>query len=113
MEANINKNRSEEEYFFRDDQAKMRQLRMQLDQERREREARHQRELHWMKCPKCGSNMQEVKLSGVLVDKCMGCSGVFFDKGEWSLLMETDEQEKPSFLTTLHKLIAGDRPALG
>ena len=109
MESRTPKNRSEEEFFFREDQEKLRQWRQRLDLERKEREERHQRELHWMKCPKCGHDMREIKLHGVLVDKCLGCHGVFFDQGEWSLLMESEKEEKPSFLTTLHSLLAGDR----
>lgn len=108
METLANKNRSEEEYFFREDQEKLRQLRSKLDAERQLRQAEQQRELHWMKCPKCGSNMIEVKLNSILVDKCTGCSGVFFDNGEWNMMVEQGTEEKPSFLTTLHQLLVGE-----
>lgn len=108
MESLGSKHRSEEEYFFREDQKKLKELRLKLDQQRREREALQLKELHWMKCPKCGCNMIEIDLRGVMVDKCTGCQGVFFDQGEWNLIMEQDVSENPSFLTTLHQLLVGD-----
>ena len=39
-----------------------------------------------MDCPKCNSPMMEVRLStlsgNVVVDRCTGCSGIWFDIGE-------------------------------
>ncbi len=35
-----------------------------------------------LSCPKCYGDLVEVTLSGVLVDKCRGCRGIFFDDGE-------------------------------
>lgn len=37
---------------------------------------------HFMKCPKCGHDMVEQDLQGVLVDRCTFCEGVFFDAHE-------------------------------
>lgn len=99
----------EEEYFMKLEQEKIREYRHHLNKERREREAKQDRELHWMKCPKCGCNMKEILLSGVFVDKCTACHGVFFDQGEWALLMESEKEEKPSFISTLYALLGGNR----
>ncbi|MCY4358116.1 MAG: zf-TFIIB domain-containing protein [Gammaproteobacteria bacterium] len=45
-----------------------------------------------MDCPKCNSAMQELKietLNGqVVIDKCNGCNGLWFDKGEAEQLKE-------------------------
>ena len=40
------------------------------------------RRLHWMRCPKCGSQLSEVQFRLVKVDKCFSCNGVFLDDGE-------------------------------
>jgi Zn-finger nucleic acid-binding protein len=32
-----------------------------------------------MRCPKCKSNMQVVDYEGISVDRCMDCSGLWFD----------------------------------
>jgi Zn-finger nucleic acid-binding protein len=35
-----------------------------------------------MRCPKCDEEMEEVTSEGVVVDRCTGCKGIWFDKGE-------------------------------
>jgi Zn-finger nucleic acid-binding protein len=35
-----------------------------------------------MRCPKCGSELQEVAFGDVRVDKCFRCEGLWLDKGE-------------------------------
>jgi Zn-finger nucleic acid-binding protein len=37
-------------------------------------------------CPRCGSDMNEVAIEHVKVDRCAGCGGVFLDKGELEIL---------------------------
>jgi hypothetical protein len=39
-----------------------------------------------IKCPRCGSNMTEVPIEHVKVDRCAGCGGVFLDQGELEML---------------------------
>jgi hypothetical protein len=40
------------------------------------------RELHFMHCPKCGVEIEEITFRGVRIDKCFGCGGVWLDDGE-------------------------------
>ena len=37
-------------------------------------------------CPRCGSGMNEVAVGHVKVDRCVGCGGMFLDKGELEIL---------------------------
>lgn len=46
---------------------------------------------NWMQCPKCGSGMKEIILSGINIDECSSCKGVFFDAGELDILIESKE----------------------
>lgn len=87
----------EERYFHEHDLELLRKKRQQLDAERRSRQQEVTRQQHWMKCPKCGSDMQEVKMDLVMVDKCPECGGIYFDKGELELLLEA----KKGFLKKL------------
>ena len=73
---------TEEEYFVREDAEKKRKLALQVKKETEAAELKRLKELHFMRCPKCGLAMQEVKYSGVDVDVCFACGGVFLDKGE-------------------------------
>lgn len=40
------------------------------------------------KCPVCHTELQEVKMSRQMVDRCTDCGGVFFDKGELEQIIE-------------------------
>ncbi|ACG75525.1 conserved hypothetical protein [Anaeromyxobacter sp. K] len=73
---------TEDEYFVREDAEKKRKLALQLKKETEESERKRLKDLHFMHCPKCGMQMQEMKLRGVDVDVCFSCSGIFLDKGE-------------------------------
>lgn len=72
----------EEEYFAREDLAKI----QKLAEEKREKMALEEKEklkaLHWMHCAKCGHDLHAVAFRGVTIDKCFNCGGVFLDNGE-------------------------------
>ena len=46
-----------------------------------------------MKCPVCNVDMMVVEYSGIELDHCMECHGVWFDAGELDLLMKTAGME--------------------
>lgn len=60
--------------------------RMKHARENAERLAREERDrlqkLHFMKCPKCGMELQSIDFNGVTVDRCANCKGMWFDEGE-------------------------------
>jgi hypothetical protein len=74
--------RLEDEYFAREDAEKL----YRLHQERRKNEDAKKREeekqLHWMKCPKCGYGLEHIQLRNHTVDKCFSCGAVVLDAGE-------------------------------
>ena len=39
-----------------------------------------------MKCPKCDSMMEEVEIEGVVIDRCVSCKGLWFDRREEATL---------------------------
>jgi hypothetical protein len=53
-----------------------------------------------MKCPKCGSELSHFAMSGVELDRCTKCGGIWFDPGElddlleehWSVMKEVIER---------------------
>ena len=47
-----------------------------------EEEKKRLKELHYMKCPKCGMELIEIDYKGIKVDKCSECEGVWLDAGE-------------------------------
>jgi Zn-finger nucleic acid-binding protein len=41
-------------------------------------------------CPKCGSPWRSFERSGITVDQCTGCRGVFLDRGELERLIDAE-----------------------
>ena len=79
---------AEEEYFQREEIRRRLQEQARQSQALASEEKSRLRELHYMRCPKCGAKLQEEKLEGVAVDICPGCRGVWLDDGELAKLTE-------------------------
>jgi len=78
----------EEEFFLKMNQEKINKLRGELDQKRSENEKNQRRQIHWMKCPKCGTDLKEVNHQNVMIDTCSECKGIWLDGGELNILIE-------------------------
>jgi Zn-finger nucleic acid-binding protein len=72
----------EDEYFAREDAEKKRKLALHVQKETEAVELKRLKALHYMRCPKCGLPLQEVKFRNVDADVCFACHGVFLDQGE-------------------------------
>ena len=81
----------EDEYFHREDQAKLDKLRSAADAENAVSEAEASKALHFHKCGKCGSDMGTMLFKGVEIEKCPGCGAVLLDPGELEQLAGEDE----------------------
>ena len=57
-----------------------------------------------LSCPKCQSPMRSYERSGVTVDQCTGCRGVFLDRGELERLVDAEG--------TYYERVARGEPAL-
>jgi len=73
---------SEEEYFARIEFERRKKIEREKQQKLAEEERKRLRDLHYLKCPKCGMDLIEVDYKSVKVDKCSGCDGVWLDAGE-------------------------------
>ena len=92
----------EERYFYQREMEMLKKKREELDAAREQREQEASKQRHWMKCPKCGADLEEIEMDGVMVDNCPGCGGSFFDKGEIELMIKAHKGIMPSlrkFLT--------------
>jgi len=79
----------EDEWFARNEKEMLEAARVARDKRERERaeheaveERQRLKQLHFMKCPKCGHDLAEREVEGVTVDQCSFCEGVFLDAGE-------------------------------
>lgn len=91
---------AEEEYFAREELERRRRVAEKRQAALQEEERQRQRELHFMKCPKCGMQLEEVEFGGVRVDKCFNCEGMWLDKGE----IEAIQTKEPGFMTRMMKV---------
>jgi Zn-finger nucleic acid-binding protein len=46
-----------------------------------------------MNCPVCGEKLREIERSGVMVDICPSCKGVWLDRGEIEKLIGAEAKE--------------------
>ena len=96
---------TEEDYFYRRNKELIETRRKELDAQRAEEEKTAKHSAHWMKCPKCGSDMEEISLAHILVDKCGECEVIFFDHGELETLLESQDQS--GFFTGMKRIFRG------
>lgn len=99
---------SEDEYFHKINQKAIEEKRKALDTKRAEEMKKQKKNTHWMKCPKCGHDLQEIDLKGIKVDQCLeeDCGGVYFDKGELELLLEIEGSSSEGLLGKVRKLFS-------
>ena len=83
--------RSEDEYFARQELDRRKKWAQEQSAKMAVEEREKLKQLHWMKCPKCGMDLKEIELQGVKVDQCANCGGIFFDAGEIDQLAKKDE----------------------
>ncbi|PTL79126.1 zf-TFIIB domain-containing protein [Vitiosangium sp. GDMCC 1.1324] len=85
---------TEEEYFAREEIEKKRKLAIQQSQSMAAQQREELKKLHYMKCPKCGMDLQALKRGDVEIDTCFNCHGIFLDAGELDRLQKQMAHEK-------------------
>jgi hypothetical protein len=77
----------EEEYFAREDIEKKRKLAYEQHAALAAQQREELKKLHYMKCPKCGMDLQTLKRGDVDIDSCFNCHGVWLDAGELEAIL--------------------------
>jgi uncharacterized protein len=78
----------EDEYFARIEAQKRLDAQVKRASAVAVEERQRLKEVHFMHCPKCGTQLHEESLDGVSVDLCPCCRGIFLDDGELVKLTE-------------------------
>lgn len=81
----------EEEYFARMDYERRKKAEEEKQNKLAEEEKKRLRELHLMRCPKCGMQLIEIDYKGIKVDKCSECEGVWLDAGEMETVSKLEK----------------------
>ena len=105
--------RQREDDWFRENEKRL------LEDARRAREAREAerkakesaaesqrlKDLHYMKCPKCGHDLKVEKLDAIEIDRCTFCEGFFFDAGELEqLFLARQQSQRQGFFRSLLRI---------
>ena len=85
---------AEQEYFTRLELERRKTAELDTRRVVAEAERARLRELHYMKCPKCGRDLVEIDYRDLKIDKCTGCEGVWLDPGELEAVARVP---KPTF----------------
>jgi len=81
----------EEEYFAKEEFEKRKKGEAEKQAQFVEEDKRKLKELHYMRCPKCGMQLIEIDYKRIAVDKCSSCGGVWLDAGELEVVSEMDK----------------------
>ncbi|HLE40285.1 MAG TPA: zf-TFIIB domain-containing protein [Nitrospirota bacterium] len=81
----------EAEYFARQEFESKKQVEEEKQKRLAEEQKRKAKDLHWMKCPKCGMELIEIDYKHIKVDKCSHCDGVWLDAGEMETVATMDK----------------------
>lgn len=73
---------SEEEYIARIEFERKKKAEEENRKRMAETEKKRLRDLHYMRCPKCGMELIEVDFKTLKIDRCSACDGVWLDAGE-------------------------------
>lgn len=94
----------EDQYFKEQEIKKLKKLEGEAQARKQETEAQRQKELHWMRCPKCGQELKEIIHEELALDKCESCEGIWLDKGELDLLINLEADKRATFFSTVRKI---------
>ena len=77
-----NPSEKEEEYFARIEFERKKIIEEEKHRKLAEEERKKVKELHYMRCPKCGMELIEIDFKNIKADKCSECEGIWLDAGE-------------------------------
>ena len=99
-----NPKKPEDEWFVRNERELIKNLKRERERKQKnlaellkQEEALKRKELHWMKCPKCGSDLVAEEVSGITIDRCFACDGIFLDRGEFEQILLHKQEERHGF----------------
>lgn len=93
---------NEEEYFRREEAEKLHRLAKDKDAAMSESDLAERKKAHFMKCGKCGSDLQTIKWRKVEIERCFACGVTLLDDGELEKL--AGEEDDTSIIGELFGL---------
>ena len=99
----------EDDWFLQHEKKLLEDARKAREKREKERKARETdeerarlRQLHWLKCPKCGHDLKAETFGGIEIDRCTFCECFFLDQGEIEeLFLKKGQSQRQSFMRRL------------
>lgn len=99
----IKPSQKEEEYFLRLEFERRKKLEHERHMRLAKEEKRRLKELHFMRCPKCGFELIEIDYKDIKVDKCSECEGIWLDAGELETITKLEKTILDKFFSVFKK----------
>ena len=80
----------EEEYFARKEFERRQKVETEKQKQMQEAEKQKLKDLHFMRCPKCGMALIEVDYKDLKIDECSSCKGIWLDNSELESILKLE-----------------------
>ena len=88
----------EDEYFAREEIEQKHRLALRQAEELAAKQKEELRRLHFMKCPRCGMDLQVLRQGAVDIEMCFHCQGIWLDKDRLQELMARPAHESGALI---------------
>lgn len=89
----------EEEYFARMEFERLKKIEEEKHKKLAQEQKKQLRDLHYMRCPKCGMELVEIDYRGITIDRCSECDGVWLDAGELNSVSKLEKSGLDKFFS--------------
>lgn len=93
----------EDEYFAKLEFERLKKVNDEFQQKMEDTERNTLKEVHFMRCPKCGMALVELEFRKIKIDKCTGCDGVWLDAGELDQVATLEKSSLSNFFNVFRK----------
>lgn len=93
----------EAEYIARMEYERLKKIEEEKHKRLKAEEKNKLKELHFMRCPKCGMEMIEIDYKGSKIDKCSECEGIWLDAGELEAVSKLEKSGLDKLFSVFRK----------
>jgi hypothetical protein len=93
----------EEEFIARQEYERLKKIEEEKHRMLAAEEKKKLKELHHMRCPKCGMELVAINYKNIEIDKCSECEGVWLDAGELEAVSKLETSSIDKLLSVFRK----------
>ncbi len=93
----------EEEFIVRQEYERLKKIEEEKHRNLAAEEKKKLKELHYMRCPKCGMELVAINYKNIEIDKCSECEGVWLDAGELEAVSKLEESSIGKLFSVFRK----------